>query len=151
MASIDRWKGNKWRARYRAPDGSSRSKIFDRKIDAERFLTGIEHSKLVGGYADPSSGRVTVGEWADRWLATRVHLKPKSVALYESLLRSRIVPRWGRVPLSGVTHADVVAWVAELRADGLSPQTTDTRTTCSRRCSTPPSPTRGSPATRPSA
>jgi len=77
MASIDRWHGTQWRARYRAPDGSSRSRVFDRKIDAERFLTGVAHSKLVGADTDPSSGRVTVGEWASRWLATRVHLKPR--------------------------------------------------------------------------
>jgi hypothetical protein len=30
----------KWRARFRDLNGRSRSKTFDRKIDAERFLAG---------------------------------------------------------------------------------------------------------------
>ena len=42
----------KYRARWRDPDGKSRSSTFIRKADAERFLTGQEHSKLTGGYVD---------------------------------------------------------------------------------------------------
>lgn len=37
-----------WRARYRTPSGAERSKSFDRKVDAERFLTTIESSKIMG-------------------------------------------------------------------------------------------------------
>jgi hypothetical protein len=66
MASIDRHPGGRWRARWRTPDGRSRSQVFDRKVDAERLLTSIEHSKLTGGYVDAAAGKVTVGEyWAD--------------------------------------------------------------------------------------
>jgi integrase len=50
----------------------------------------------------------------------RVHLKPKTLAGYESLLRTQIRPRWGAVPLVSVTNADVVAWVASMRSAGLS-------------------------------
>ncbi len=53
-------------------------------------------------------------------MATRVHLKPTTVASYEAALRSRVLPRWGSVPVARVTHGDVAAWVAELRAEGLS-------------------------------
>lgn len=60
MPSIDRT-GTGWRARWRAPDGGSRSKSFKRKVDAERFLTNVESSKLTGNYLDPAAGRVTFG------------------------------------------------------------------------------------------
>jgi hypothetical protein len=53
-------------------------------------------------------------------VAGRVNLNPKTLAGYESLLRARILPRWGDVPLSKVSHAKVVAWVAQMRAGGLS-------------------------------
>ena len=40
-----RLKNGKWIARYRAPDGRERSKSFDHKSDAERFLNEIEGTK----------------------------------------------------------------------------------------------------------
>ena len=43
-----------WRARWRTPDGKSRSKTFARKIDAEKHLTGTDHAKLTGAYVDPA-------------------------------------------------------------------------------------------------
>src|SRR5664280_957589 len=109
-----------WVARWRAPDGAQRKRSFRRKIDAERHLTGVEHAMVTGGYVDPGAGRMTVGAWAQMWMAGRVHLKPKTVASYESLLRTRLVPCWGAVPLSRVSYADTSAWVAEMRSRGLS-------------------------------
>jgi len=58
MASIDRMRDG-WRARWRTPEGASRSQNFKRKADAERFLTTVEATKLVGGYVDRAAGRVT--------------------------------------------------------------------------------------------
>ena len=57
-------------------------------------------------------------------MADRVRLKPKTVASYESLLRIRILPRWEKVQLGRVTHAEVVGWVTELHGEGLSPSRT---------------------------
>ena len=50
MAHVEKRAQGRWRARHLGPDGRERSKTFDRRADAERFLTGIEHSKLVGSY-----------------------------------------------------------------------------------------------------
>jgi integrase len=49
-----------------------------------------------------------------------VHLTPKTVASYRSLLRTRILPRWGSVPLSAVAYSEVSVWVSQMVADGLS-------------------------------
>lgn len=90
MASIDdRGKGtaNRWRARYRTPDGVQRFQCFARKADAEQFLNAIELSKATGTFVDPLLGRRTVSHWAARWLdGVRPTLKPTTVASYESLL-----------------------------------------------------------------
>jgi hypothetical protein len=75
-----------WRAHYRDPAGRQHSKSFARKVDAERFLTTVEASKLTGSYVEAAAGRVTVGVWADRWLAGQSHLKPSSRARYEGVL-----------------------------------------------------------------
>jgi integrase len=109
-----------WLARWRDPDGRQRKRSFRRRVDADRYLTGIRSALLEGAYVDPSAGRETVGTWAAAWLGSRVHLKPKTRASYGSLLRTRVLPRWRSVPLSRVTYTDVSAWVAAMRAQGLS-------------------------------
>ncbi len=70
----DRWKragrhgaGLRWRARYLDPDGRERSRSFSRKIEAERFLAEVEHSKIAGSYRDPDAGRVTLRKYATAW------------------------------------------------------------------------------------
>jgi hypothetical protein len=71
MATIEKWTphpttGNpRWRARWRDPDGRTQSRVFARKVDAEKHLVSVEHSKLVGSYIAPAAGRTTVAEyWA---------------------------------------------------------------------------------------
>jgi hypothetical protein len=103
-----------WRAHYRTPAGARRNKTFARKIDAERFLATVESAKLTGTYVDPQLAKVTVGLWADRWLAGQAHLKPSTHSRYAGIIRKQIRPKWGRIRLSSVSHADVQAWVTTL-------------------------------------
>ena len=56
----------KWRARFRDLDGRSRSKTFDRKIDAERFVAGTTTDMSRGDWVDPRSTRIRFDELADR-------------------------------------------------------------------------------------
>jgi integrase len=60
------------------------------------------------------------------WLDTKAHLRPKTRDKYESGLRIWILPRWGQAQLGSITHADVVAWVADIqrtRSAGLTRHT----------------------------
>ena len=55
MASIEkrvRDGQTSWRAHYRTPAGAQRNKTFARKVDAQRFLAGVENAKVVGSYVD---------------------------------------------------------------------------------------------------
>jgi integrase len=119
MASIEkrqRTAGGKitWRAMYRTPDGKQRSKTFDRKADAARFLTSIESAKLGGAYVDPSRSVITVGELAQTWLRGKVNLKPSTWERYAVIVRVQIQPRWGSVRLADVQHSAVQTWIGEL-------------------------------------
>ena len=109
-----------WRARWRDDRGQQRSKSFRRKIDAERFMTELQHAKHSGAYVDPAAGRVTLGEWAERWLAAQLHLKPKTLAGYRSLLSTCVLPRWGTVRLGRITFGGVAEWVNDMQRDGRS-------------------------------
>jgi integrase len=103
-----------WRAHYRTPAGAQRNKTFRRKVDAERFLASVESTKVVGTYVDPALAKITLGEWAQRWLDGQAHLKPTTRSRYEGVVRKHIHPKWDRVKLAHVSHGDVQTWVTEL-------------------------------------
>lgn len=103
-----------WLARYRDPEGKQRTKSFARKVDAERYLTGIENAKLTGAYVDPSRSRLTVAEWMDEWMAGKADLAPTTRNRYEGIVRTHVAPRWGKVHLGNVTHAQVQRWLTSL-------------------------------------
>lgn len=120
MASTERRIRNgtlRWVARYRDPSGIQRSRTFDRKIDAERFLTSVESAKMAGSYIDPALAKLVVGQWSKQWLAGQVHLKPKTRAGYADIVRVHIEPRWANVRLGDVTHSAVQTWVSGLATE----------------------------------
>ncbi len=119
MSSVEKRVRNgriRWYARYRDPRGKQLVRVFSRAKDANTFLTSVEGAKLAGTYIDPAVAQLTVGAWADRWLAGQTHLKPSTRERYAGILREHVGPRWGTVRLADVGHADVQAWVSELAA-----------------------------------
>ena len=121
MAFIEKRKNGRYRARYRAPDGRERSRTFNRKIDADTWLTEKTSEVNRGEWVDPQRGQITVAEWSQLWLQTKRGKKPKTIEGYRSLLRSRVLPEFGATPLTRIDHHAVERWIAELEADGLSP------------------------------
>jgi integrase len=119
MASIEKRIRNgqvRWYMRYRDPAGMQRTKTFERKVDADRFLTSIESAKLTGSYIDRAAARLTVGAWAQRWLDSQTHLKPSTRERYAGILREHVIPRWGTTQLANVSHSAVQSWISEVSA-----------------------------------
>lgn len=123
MAHIRRTDAGGWQVRYRDPGGRERARNFRRKADAERFSVTVETDKIRGMWADPRLARITVGEWLPTWQASRVHLRPSTRALSESLLRNHVLPYFGVRRLGSVTPTDVQGFVADLEAKGLAAST----------------------------
>ncbi|HUP68860.1 MAG TPA: hypothetical protein VM142_03485 [Acidimicrobiales bacterium] len=76
-----------------------------------------------GGWVAPDNGRVTLAEYAMKWLDTRLtsrgeHLRPKTRDLYESCLRLHILPPLGALPLGRLNTATVRSWHSSLLAKG---------------------------------
>jgi integrase len=114
-------RGDSWVGFYRDAAGKQHTKgTFTRKRDADAWEREQQEAIRNDAWVDPDRSRLTVGEWAGTWMAGRVHLKPKTLASYRSLLDTQVLPTWGKVPLTKVRRSDVVAWVAEMRAKGLS-------------------------------
>jgi hypothetical protein len=62
MASIRRRPDGAWRARYRDDAGKEHARHFARKVDAQRWLAGVQASIVRGDYVDPRAGRITLAE-----------------------------------------------------------------------------------------
>lgn len=115
MGSIQRRAKDRWKARYRGPDGRERSKTFTTEREAKDWLASRTVDIRRGDWTDPKLAQVTVGDWGRRWLAHKtLRVKPSTIQSYRVLFRNLIKPYWDQVPLGGVAHSDVDAWVAHL-------------------------------------
>lgn len=113
----------RYRARWRTPEGDSRSLTFGKKSDAERHIAAVEGDKLRGLYVDPSAGRALLCDYAAEWAASRVH-RPATAARVEGDLRVHILPRLGHRPLGQLRHTEVQAFVKAC-AERLAPGTVE--------------------------
>lgn len=123
MASIKRRPDGKWRARYRDGDGREHARHFDRKVDAQRWVTGQAAAVDVGAHIDPKAGRATFAEYAEHWRAAQVH-RPTTRAYVETMLRRHALPHFGARSLASVRPSQVQAWVRGL-TDVLAPTTVE--------------------------
>ena len=76
-------------------------------------MRSVEHAKDVGSYVDRSAGREALATYAEMWIATR-RLRPRTEALYRSLLKLHVFPELGRVELRQITPEVVQRWHARL-------------------------------------
>lgn len=117
MGSIEAYEtsaGKRYRVRHRTPDRKQTDKRgFTTKRAAELYLASVDVSIARGDFVSVSSSAITLGDWAELWLANQVQLKPSTRAGYETVIRTQLVPRWGTVSLSKLTHAGIQAWISE--------------------------------------
>jgi integrase len=112
-------KGSRWQARYHDPDGRERTRMFDRKQDAERFLATITADVLRGAFVDPYAGKVTFADFAERWLAAQTFTESSREAT-EVRLRLHAVEHFGQRELRNIKPSVIQAWLRRLQQD-LSP------------------------------
>lgn len=101
--------------RLRAPDGQPYKRTFRTRKEAGTFQAREKADRSRGGWVDPRAGRLELAQYVRRWLAQRPALRPRTIELYESLLRGHILPDLGRIELSALTTATVRSWHAHLR------------------------------------
>jgi len=125
FGSIRKRASGRYQARYRAPDGTMRSapQTFARKSEAEQYLALIEAQMVRREWADPDRAKIRIQDYAERWIAHRPGLRPRTAHLYGYLLRRHIAPYLGGVPLGVLNTAMIREWRAELLSAGVS-QTT---------------------------
>lgn len=75
MGNVARRPDGKWRARYRDADRREHSKHFDRKRDAELWLSQQETALYDGTWTAPDKGRMTFGQWFTLWAGQQIWAK----------------------------------------------------------------------------
>lgn len=112
-------RGISYDVRLRGPDGRPYKRTFRTRTAAVEFEAAERTARARGDWVDPRAGRTKLAEHADRWLAQRPDLRPRTRELYAGLLRKHIVPRLGAAPIGRLHTSDVRTWQADLLNDGI--------------------------------
>ena len=115
-------RGARWRARHEGPDGRLRSRSFNRKVDADRFIAEHVARTNRGDWVDPDFGQRRLEDWLREWDAARLHLRDSSRVRDRHLIKV-IVRHLGDLPLAAVTAADLRRMVSALSMEGRAPAT----------------------------
>lgn len=100
-------------ARYQAwiPSPANRRKdivkTFERKRDAERWLSTTAAAINRGEFIDPRRGETRFSSVADEWRETWADLAPKTQVGYASILSRHVLPTFGAARVSAIAPKDV--------------------------------------------
>jgi integrase len=132
MASIRKLKDGRWQAQYRpVPGGKQITRTTRRKIDAQRWLDQQMASLVTGQHVDPNAGRITFGDYFERWAPRQVWTSGTERAM--RLAAGSVT--FGNVPLRSLVRGHIESWVKAMQAadrgggkpKGLAPGTIRTR------------------------
>ena len=136
---IDRARGPVWYAKFRLPDGRQVQKKLgpawtDRGRPANGYFTKRTAEDWLRDVLDQARrgtlpGMVQTGATFEdacaeflRYVRDDRERKPSTIAGYESIIRSMLLPAFGEQPVESITTAQIEQWLASL------PQSTRTRT-----------------------
>jgi hypothetical protein len=99
-----------WRVKYKLPSGLEASESgFETKAAALAWGRSQESKIREGRWTDPNAGKITLGEWIDRWLP----LQDVGISTEENreyLIRRFIRPAWGVSELGSLSTEEITKW-----------------------------------------
>jgi integrase len=113
--SVRRLPSGRYQARYKV-DGETYTapRTFETKREADAFLAEMRVAMDRGTWVDPNAGRMTLVEYATRWLRERPGLRPRTRELYDGLLRLHILPDLAAIELRRLAPARIRTWHSSL-------------------------------------
>lgn len=116
-------RGNLWRARWHAPDGTVPSKPgFKTRKAAEDYGRDQEAAIRNNTYVDPRAGQVALTEWVNQWYPA-LDLEPTTLNNYRYLIEVLILPVFGHRALASLSREEIATWETQLIRDGYSRRT----------------------------
>ena len=114
MGHIVKTQVGHFRANWRDGADQQKSKTFATRKEAAAFLAETEAAIHRGTYVDPHAARrILLRDYAAEWLTGRT-VEARTKETTEAMLRTHVLPRWGKLPLSRIDHLSVQQWVSEL-------------------------------------
>jgi 8-oxo-dGTP pyrophosphatase MutT (NUDIX family) len=122
FGNVRRRESGRYQIRYPGPDGRMRTgpETYERKSDADRALVMVEAQIRSGDWTDPERGKVKLADYGSAWITERPGLRPRTMDLYQWLLRKHIQPHLGGVHVGRLSTRQVREWRATLLANGVS-------------------------------
>lgn len=112
---------HRWRGRYKLPNGKwgsvskdDNDQPFYTERAAEQYAHGLEVDVRRKTFINPRDGRITVAEWAEKWLPS-IDVGPLSEKEYRLRLKNQILPEWGDVAVGELSPIAVTTWEKALR------------------------------------
>jgi integrase len=112
--AVGRLPPGRWRARFTTPDGRRLTASFETKRETDTWLAGHTTDISRGAWSEPHRGRITLAEYATKWIDQRNDLRPRTADDYRDIIRVHIVTGLGDEHLAKLTPADVRAWNSKL-------------------------------------
>lgn len=114
-----------WRGRYKLPSGrvvavsdaDGAAVRFRTKREAERAANDAEAKTRSRAWRDPSLGRISFGEFANRWYDAQ-DLAASTLQNYRRHIEEHLLPKFGDLAIADISIADVNAWEKGERALG---------------------------------
>lgn len=108
-----------YQARIPSPTNGRKDivKTFERKRDAERWLSAQAVAINSGEFIDPRTSAKPFSELVETWKRTRVaKLAPKTRERYDGILRTYLLPEFGATPIGRLGRPEIKEWFATLDA-----------------------------------
>ncbi len=108
-----------YQGQYRDASGRRHTRVWPTRTAARTWAADGAASVRAGTHRNPRAGRLTLGQWHDRWTAARVveDSTRRTDRTYSTDLRGQ----WAQWPLDSITRMEVQAWVRRLEQDGRGP------------------------------
>jgi integrase len=114
FGTVRRRTSGRWQALY-FHDGKVHSAgTFKTKADALVHLSTIDADLHRGAWIDAKVGKVTLDDYAERWLKQRNELAFRTRELYDYLLKLHILPTLGRTALVNLAPSAIRSWYSSL-------------------------------------
>jgi integrase len=126
FGSIRKHRSGQWGADFTHPISRRRvfpGKSFKTKADALRWLAEAEVDLDRGQLLDPAGAKRSFESYATTWLKGRNDLRPKTLLLYDYLLRIHLLPHLGNVPMAKIDPSEIRRWHGAASSGEHSPVT----------------------------
>lgn len=124
FGSVRKLPSGNFQVRYPDSNGLLRTdeSTYPTLTEAEQRLVEIEADMLRGQWIDPDAGKVSLKEYAERWITER-DLEDRSAENYTLYLRKHIGPHLGHLMLVELKPPRIRTWRKQLQDDGVGAPT----------------------------